>query len=69
MDEATIALTTMTGLLLALFLFLLIWGWRSGQFKNTEDARFIIFRHNGADPPDADSKPTAPSNGTGGDKT
>ena len=46
MDEATIALTTMTGLLLVSFLGFLIWGIRSGQFKDIEDAKYQIFRSN-----------------------
>ena len=44
MGEATIALTTMTGLLLAIFLGMLVWGIRSGQFKNIEEAKYNIFR-------------------------
>ena len=40
MDEATIAQTVMTGLMLAIFLGFFIWGWRSGQFKNIEEAKF-----------------------------
>ena len=43
MDEATIALTVMTGLLLVSFLGFLIWGIRSGQFKNIEEAKYRIF--------------------------
>ena len=43
MDEATIALTVMTGLLLVSFLGFLVWGIRSGQFKNIEDAKYQIF--------------------------
>lgn len=44
MSEATIALTTMTGLLLVTFLGFLVWGIRSGQFKNVEDAKYQVFR-------------------------
>ena len=40
MDEGTIALTVMSGLLLVSFLGLLVWGIRSGQFKNIEEAKF-----------------------------
>ncbi len=40
MDEATIAQTIMTALILAIFLGFFIWGWRSGQFKNIEEAKF-----------------------------
>jgi hypothetical protein len=46
MDEGTIALTIMTGLILITFVGLLIWGIRSGQFRNIEDAKYQIFRHN-----------------------
>ncbi len=65
MDEATIALTVMTGLLLVSFLGFLIWGIRSGQFKNTEDAKYLIFDHSGDESP-ADSTP--PVAGTAGGK-
>jgi hypothetical protein len=46
MDEATIALTAMTGLLSLSFLGFLIWGIRSGQFQNVEEAKYQIFRNN-----------------------
>jgi len=46
MDEATIALTIMTGLLLISFFGFLVWGIRSGQFQNVEDAKYLIFRTN-----------------------
>jgi cbb3-type cytochrome oxidase maturation protein len=39
-DEATLAQTIMTALILAIFLGFFIWGWRSGQFKNIEEAKF-----------------------------
>jgi nitrogen fixation-related uncharacterized protein len=47
MDEGTIALTVMTGLILIVFVGFLVWGISSGQFKNVEDAKYQIFRHNG----------------------
>jgi hypothetical protein len=47
MDESTIALTVMTGLLLISFVGFLIWGIRSGQFKNVEEAKYRIFRNSG----------------------
>ena len=47
MDEGTIALTVMTGLILIVLAGLLVWGICSGQFKNVEDAKYQIFRHNG----------------------
>ena len=49
MDEGTIALTVMTGLILITFVGLLVWGICSGQFKNVEDAKYQIFRHNTED--------------------
>jgi hypothetical protein len=47
MDEGTIALTVMTGLILIVFAGLLVWGICSGQFKNIEEAKYQIFKHNG----------------------
>jgi nitrogen fixation-related uncharacterized protein len=44
MNEAAIAQTIVTVSLLAVFLGLFIWGWRSGQFKNIEEAKYTIFR-------------------------
>lgn len=43
MDDATIALVVMSISLLAIFLGFLIWGIRSGQFKNSEEAKYQIF--------------------------
>ncbi len=54
MDEATIALTAMTGSLLAVFLGLFIWGLKTGQFRNTEEAKYIVFR--GGRKPDGTKK-------------
>lgn len=59
MDEATIALTIMTGLLLASFAGFLIWGIRTGQFKNTEGTKYQIFGgtdEDGKSPPQAKSE-------------
>jgi cbb3-type cytochrome oxidase maturation protein len=39
-DEATLAQTIMSALMLAIFLGFFIWGWRSGQFKDIEEAKF-----------------------------
>ena len=44
MDEATIALTVMTLAIMAVFLGFLIWGIRSGQFRNIERAKYQVFR-------------------------
>jgi cbb3-type cytochrome oxidase maturation protein len=43
MSEATIAQTIMTLLILLIFLGFLIWGIKSGQFHNVEDAKYHIF--------------------------
>jgi len=45
MDEATLALTAMTGLILVTFLGFLIWAIRTGQFKNIEDTKYQLFRN------------------------
>ena len=44
MDEATIALTAMTLVVFLVFLGFLIWGIKSGQFRNVEDAKYQVFR-------------------------
>jgi nitrogen fixation-related uncharacterized protein len=44
MDEATIALTVMTGAVGIVFLGFLIWGIKSGQFHNVEEAKYQVFR-------------------------
>jgi nitrogen fixation-related uncharacterized protein len=44
MDEGTIALTVMSGLIFIVFLGFLVWGIRSGQFKNVEEAKYQLFR-------------------------
>ncbi len=48
MNEATIALTVMTFLIFVVFLAFLIWGIRSGQFKNVEEAAVIPFKSEGS---------------------
>jgi nitrogen fixation-related uncharacterized protein len=44
MDQATIALTAVTGVVGLVFLGFLIWGIRSGQFHNVEEAKYQVFR-------------------------
>jgi len=44
MDEATIALTAMTLGVFLVFLGFLIWGIKTGQFHNIEDAKYQVFR-------------------------
>jgi nitrogen fixation-related uncharacterized protein len=46
MDEATTTLTLMSLLIFLSFLGFLIWGLRSGQFKNIEEAKYKIFHNN-----------------------
>ena len=57
MNEATVALTIMTLLVFAIFLGYLIWGIKSGQFKNVEDAKYQLFRTHKTD--DLEKKQTA----------
>jgi cbb3-type cytochrome oxidase subunit 3 len=45
MDQATIAQTVLTAWLFIVFLGFLIWGIRTGQFKNVEEAKYHMFRH------------------------
>lgn len=40
MDEATIAQTILTLTILVIFIGFLVWGIRSGQFKNVEEAKY-----------------------------
>jgi cbb3-type cytochrome oxidase maturation protein len=49
MNVALIAQTIMTLLILLIFLGFLIWGIRSGQFRNIEDAKYRILKDNNAD--------------------
>jgi nitrogen fixation-related uncharacterized protein len=51
MSEAAIAQAIVTGSLLAIFAGLFIWGLKSGQFKNIEEIKYIIFRR-----PEGDDK-------------
>ena len=68
MDEATIALTVMTGLLLISFLGFLVWGIASGQFKNVEEAKYQIFRNNEKGDDSSDDATQQESKTGGGDK-
>ncbi len=49
MSEATIALTIMTLMILMIFIGLIVWGIKSGQFRNVEDAKYRMLA-NGEDP-------------------
>lgn len=44
MDEATIAITIMTAAIGIIFLGFLVWGVKSGQFRNVEEAKHQVFR-------------------------
>ena len=44
MSQAAIAQTIVTASLFIIFGGFFIWGWKTGQFKNTEDIKYIIFR-------------------------
>jgi cbb3-type cytochrome oxidase maturation protein len=44
MDEATTALVIMSLLILFIFLGFLIWGIKSKQFQNIEEAKYQIFK-------------------------
>ena len=44
MDEATIALTVMTGSLFLIFFGLFIWGLRNDQFKNVEEPKYAMLK-------------------------
>ena len=43
MDEPTLALTAVTGTVGLVLLGLLIWGIRSGQFRDVEEAKYQVF--------------------------
>jgi nitrogen fixation-related uncharacterized protein len=43
MDEATIALIIMSVLIFTIFLGFLIWGIKSKQFRNIEEAKYQLF--------------------------
>lgn len=45
MDEATIAQTALSLLLLLIFLGFLIWGIRTGQFRNIEEPKYRILEN------------------------
>jgi cbb3-type cytochrome oxidase maturation protein len=67
MDEGTIALTVMTGLLLISFIGLLVWGIRSGQFRNVEEAKYRMLGDKDDKAP-GEAKPPEAGPGGGEDK-
>jgi nitrogen fixation-related uncharacterized protein len=52
MGEATIAITVMSGLIGAIFLGFLLWGFFTGQFHNVQDASRRMLQNNVQSPPD-----------------
>jgi hypothetical protein len=46
MDEATIAITVMSGLFGAIFIGFLIWGLVTGQFRNVEEPSRSMLHNN-----------------------
>lgn len=44
MDEAAVALTFMSICIGLILVGLLVWGIKSGQFHNVEDAKYQVFR-------------------------
>jgi nitrogen fixation-related uncharacterized protein len=44
MNEATITLIIMSGLIFLIFAGFLIWGIASGQFKGVEEAKYQVFK-------------------------
>ncbi|APV44423.1 Cytochrome oxidase maturation protein cbb3-type [Dehalogenimonas formicexedens] len=53
MNEAQIAQAIVTVSLLLIFGGLFIWGWKTGQFKNIEQTKYVIFKR-----PEDDGKST-----------
>jgi nitrogen fixation-related uncharacterized protein len=57
MEEATAALLIMSLLIFAIFLGFLVWGIRSKQFKNIEEAKYRIFLKPGKNAEKTQEKP------------
>ncbi len=55
-DEGTFAQTLFTGLILSVFLGFLIWGIRTGQFRNVEDAKYRMLKGDKKDNEEADTE-------------
>jgi cbb3-type cytochrome oxidase maturation protein len=58
MNEATIAQTALTLLILVIFIGLLVWGIKSRQFHNVEDAKYRMLENEDAE----DNKETLEDN-------
>jgi nitrogen fixation-related uncharacterized protein len=61
MDEATIALIIMSGLIFLIFLGFLIWGIASGQFKGIEEAKYQLFKSDATITEEMEHKTADPS--------
>lgn len=72
MNEATIALTAMSGLMLVIFAGFLIWGIRSGQFRDVEEPKHRMLEDDDESAPGSreDDEPASrPSDDEGGDRS
>jgi nitrogen fixation-related uncharacterized protein len=58
MNEATLALLIMSGLIFLIFMGFLIWGITSGQFKNVEQAKYQLFMTTDENSKDISGDPT-----------
>lgn len=65
MDEATIAQTILTGFIFLIFVAFLIWGIKTGQFHNIEEAKYRMLRHK--DPSNQPAPETNPDKEKGDD--
>ena len=62
MNEATLALTIMSGLMMLIFLGFLIWGIKTGQFKNIEEPKYRMMQNDLKSDDCRESKDGAPGN-------
>ncbi len=73
MNEATIAITAMTGSIAAIFLGLFIWGLVKGQFRNVQEGSRRMYKNNIQMQPNPHEKnkpqDTNPQAEKGGDKS
>ena len=69
MDEATLAQMILTLSIFSIFIGFFIWGWKSGQFKGIEEAKYQIFEDNSKKKPsDFNQKNETPGNNPSGRK-
>lgn len=67
MDEGTIALTIMSLLLGLSFLGLLIWGIKSGEFRNIEEPKYRMLKENEDRNQKSEDRREIREQGTGGE--